>query len=102
VDEIPDGYYLNPAAYGRPAPGEWGNAPRNSITGPAQFSMNASVARTFRIGDRLNMDWRLEAFNVLNRVTYNSVNTLVGSPTFGLPSRTNDMRRLRSSVRLRF
>ena len=102
VDDAPDGYYLNPEAFTAPAAGTWGNAARNSITGPAQFSMNAAVARTFRMGDRLNLDWRIEALNVLNRVTYASVDTLVTSPIFGLPNRTNDMRRLRSSVRVRF
>jgi hypothetical protein len=102
LGDVPRGYYLNPAAYTAPRPGEWGNAPRNSITGPAQFSLNASIARTFRVGDRLNLDWRIDAINVLNEVTYSSVNTLVTSPQFGLPNRTNDMRKLRSSLRVRF
>ena len=30
----PGGLYLNPAAYAPPLPGQWGNAGRNSITGP--------------------------------------------------------------------
>ena len=29
--------FLNPAAFTAPAPGQWGNAARSSITGPAQF-----------------------------------------------------------------
>ena len=41
--DAPAGYYLNPAAYAAPAPGEWGNAGRNSVTGPAQFAFNAGV-----------------------------------------------------------
>ena len=44
------------------------------------------------MGDRLNLDWRIDATNVLNRVTYTGVNTLFGSPQFGLPNRTNTMR----------
>ncbi|MBI4266639.1 MAG: TonB-dependent receptor [Acidobacteria bacterium] len=99
---IPDGYFLNPAAYAPPAPGEWGNAGRNSVTGPAQFSLNGSVARTFRVGDRLNLDWRIDATNLLNRVTYGGVNMLVTSPQFGLPNRANTMRKLQSSLRVRF
>jgi hypothetical protein len=96
------GSYANAAAFAPPAPGQWGSAPRNSITGPATFALNAAVARTFRVGSRLNFDWRIDATNVLNRVTYASVNTLITSPQFGLPNRANDMRRLRSSIRVRF
>lgn len=97
-----EGSYANPAAFAAPVPGQWGNASRNAITGPATFSLNASVARTFRIGNRLNFDWRIDATNILNRVTYGSVTTLITSPQFGLPNRANDMRKLRSSIRLRF
>lgn len=102
LNAVPDGAYLNPAAYAPPAPGEWGTAARNSISGPAQFAMNAAVARTFRWGSRLNLDWRLDASNVLNTVTYASINGIVGSPQFGLPNRANQMRKLQSSLRLRF
>ncbi len=42
------GQHLNPAAYSAPQPGQWGTAGRNSITGPGQFSLNTSLARTFR------------------------------------------------------
>jgi hypothetical protein len=103
ADPIEDTSYANVAAFGTPATGEWGNAPRNSITGPSQFSMNASVARTFRVGERVNMDFRVDATNVLNRVTFNGIYTQINnSQLFGFPSRTNDMRRLRTSVRFRF
>jgi hypothetical protein len=96
------GYYLNPAAFAPPAAGQWGNAARNSITGPSQFSFNLGLARTFLWSARLNLEWHLDATNVLNRVTYASVNTLVGSPQFGLPDRANQMRKLQTTVRLRF
>jgi hypothetical protein len=101
-DDVADGVYLNPAAYTVPAPGQYGDAARNSVTGPAQFGLNAAVGRTFRWGNRFNIDWRIDATNVLNRVTYASVNTFVGSPQFGLPNRANQMRRLQSSLRVRF
>ncbi len=35
------GYFLNAAAYTAPAPGQWGTARRNSITGPDQFSLDS-------------------------------------------------------------
>jgi hypothetical protein len=100
--DAPDEYYLNPAAYTTPAAGEWGNAGRNSARGPAQFVVNAGITRAFPWGSRLNMDWRIDATNVLNQVTYSRVNSLVGSPQFGLPSEANQMRRVQTSLRMRF
>ncbi len=102
ADNVPDGYYLNPLAYTAPAAGEWGSAGRNSATGPRQFLLNAAVGRTFRWGERFNIDWRLDATNVLNRVTYTGVNTIVGSEQFGLPNRASQMRKIQSSLRVRF
>jgi hypothetical protein len=99
---VPAGYFLNPAAYAAPAPGAWGNAGRNALSGPKQFSLDAGIGRTFTWGDRLNLDWRLSATNVLNRVTYAAVNTIVGSPQFGLPTLANPMRKVQASLRLRF
>jgi hypothetical protein len=102
IDSTAAGYYLNPAAFAAPATGRWGTAGRNSLTGPAQFSLNAGITRSFPWRDRLNLDWRLDATNVLNRVTYTGVNALFGSPQFGLPSRANTMRRVQTTLRVRF
>ena len=46
------------------------------MAGPLQFNLNAGVSRTFFVGDRLNLDWRVDATNVLNRVTFAGVNTI--------------------------
>jgi hypothetical protein len=97
-----DGAYANRDAFIAPAAGQWGSAPRNSITGPHTFSMDASVARTFRVNNRLSLDWRIDATNVLNRVTYSGINALITSPQFGLPNRANEMRKIRTSLRMRF
>jgi trimeric autotransporter adhesin len=102
TDAAPAGFFVNPGAYTAPAPGQWGNAGRNSITGPRQFALDAGVGRSFLSGDRLTLDWRLNVTNVLNRVTYANVNTIFGSPQFGLATLANPMRKVQSSVRLRF
>src|SRR5262249_8728865 len=59
--DAPPGLHLNPAAVAAPASGEWGNAGRNSITGPSQFTMNVSMGRTFQVNDRWSLDFRLDA-----------------------------------------
>src|SRR5262249_9523053 len=101
-DAISAGSYINPLAFAAPVAGQWGSAGRNSISGPGQFLLNAGVQRTFRVGPRLDLDWRIDATNVFNRVTFASVSTLFGGPEFGLPNRANPMRRIQSSLRLRF
>jgi hypothetical protein len=98
----PPGLYLNPAAYLAPIPGQWGNAGRNTITGPSQFSLNASIGRIFRVSDRLSLDLRVDATNLLNHVTYVSWNTTINNAQFGLPTAANAMRSLQTTLRLRF
>ncbi|MGH9628229.1 MAG: TonB-dependent receptor, partial [Bryobacteraceae bacterium] len=96
------GLFLNPAAYTAPLPEQWGNAGRNSITGPAQFLLNASLGRTFRLNDRFNLDLRVDSINAFNRVNFTAWNTTVNSPQFGLPAAVNAMRSVQTSLRLRF
>jgi hypothetical protein len=93
---------LSPSSYAAPAPGQWGNAGRNSITGPPQFTITASLGRTFRVTDRINVDLRVDASNPLNYVTYPSWNTVVNSAQFGLPMTANQMRMLQTTLRMRF
>ena len=99
---IESGSYVNPAAFATPAPGTWGNVGRNSIRGPSQLSLDASLARVFRLRGRLNLEWRIAATNVLNRVTFSAVNTVISSPQFGLPTSANAMRRIQTMLRVRF
>ena len=101
---LPPGYDVNPAAFVQAPAGRWGNAGRNTITGPDQFTMNASLRRTFRLKDRYSLDVNVDATNVLNHVTFTAYNVLVNSPQFGLPSPTaiNAMRVLQTTVRVRF
>src|SRR5439155_21643368 len=83
IDAAPPGLFLNPAAFRVPAAGQWGNAGRNSIVGPGQFALNASLGRSFRLNDRYNVHLRMDASNVLNPVTFKGWNTMLTSALFG-------------------
>jgi len=98
----PVGYFLNPAAVTAPPVGAWGNAGRDSMTGPRQFSMSASMARAFRISDRLTLNLRIDAMNPLNHVVVTQLNTTVTNPLFGLPAAVNGMRGITTSLRATF
>jgi trimeric autotransporter adhesin len=97
----PPGFHLNPAAFAAPAAGQWGNAGRNSVIGPSEFNLDASMVRTFRV-ERYYLDFGITATNVLNHVTFTTWDTTVNSVQFGLPVAANAMRSMQTSLRLRF
>jgi hypothetical protein len=80
----PPGRFLNPLAYTTPPPGQWGNAARNSITGPNQFTMNGSMQRSFAD----NIDVRFDFTNVLNHPNYSGWNTTWTPPSLATPNQT--------------
>lgn len=96
------GSYANPAAFVTPAPGLWGDAGRNSIRGPATFSLDISLTRTFRFNSRFNLDWRVTATNVLNHVTFTTIDRVITSSQFGFPTNASPMRRIATSFVFRF
>ena len=95
-------HHLNLGAYEAPTPGQWGDAGRDSITGPGQFSLNSSLERTFRPTTKFNLIARFDATNLLNHAVYSSWITSINSTQFGIPASVNPMRSLQATIRLRF
>jgi hypothetical protein len=93
---------LNPAAFITPPQGEYGNAGRDTITGPTTFGLSSSAGRIFRVGERRNIDLRFDGNNVLNHVNFGSYNTTVGSAQFGILQSPNAMRSFTATLRFRF
>jgi len=90
LDDAAARVLLNPAAYTAPAPGEFGDAPRNSVSGPAQFSFDMSVARTFQLTSRLTLRLAQSTRRTCSIVRRSPVcNAVFGGPQFGLPSQVN-------------
>lgn len=102
VTDAPPGLFLNPAAYRSPAQGQWGNAGRNSITGPSQFSLNSSLGRSFLWRNHYSFDLRVDAMNLLNHVTVKNWITTVNSAQFGLPTGADAMRSILITLLFRF
>ena len=62
--------YLNRAAFADPAPGQLGNHTRNSIEGPAYWSIDLALTRRIPLGATNNLELRLETFNLLNHFNW--------------------------------
>jgi hypothetical protein len=62
-------FVLNPAAWSDPAAGQWGTAARyyNDYRSARRPDEELSLARTFRIHERVTFQIRAEFFNVFNR-----------------------------------
>jgi len=66
-------------------------------------ALNAAFGRSFQFGDtRRRLEFRFEANNVLNQVSYTNVNTVVGSTQYGLPISASAMRTCDVVMRFRF
>ena len=102
VNAAAPGQPFNYLAFTTPAAGQWGNAGRDTITGPTQFSLNGSLGRTFRVTERKSIDLRFDATNALNHVTFSSFNTTIGSNNLGLLSGPSNMRSMTATLRFRF
>jgi hypothetical protein len=97
--------FLNPAAFTLPLSFQLGNVPRSwaAVRGPINFDDNASLIKQFPIHDQLGLEFRAEAFNVLNRVNFGLPNAQVNSSTFGqITSQYNLPRNLQLALKVHF
>ncbi|MGE5205141.1 MAG: TonB-dependent receptor domain-containing protein [Chlamydiota bacterium] len=53
-------------SFALPACGTIGNAGRNSYWGPSAFTDDMSIAKNFKITERFNAQFRMDAFNIFN------------------------------------
>jgi trimeric autotransporter adhesin len=95
--------YFNLKAFTIPPAGLYGNAGRNTIPGLFQTSLNASLNRSWRLGDtRRTVQLRLSANNALNHVTIRNIGTTVNSATYGLPTAASATRSATLVLRFSF
>jgi hypothetical protein len=58
--------WFDPSCYEAQAPGFLGNIRRNSLPGPGTISADFSITKETKLTERLNMEFRAEAFNFIN------------------------------------
>lgn len=77
--------FLNVACFADPGDQQLGNAPRyfESLRLEGIRNLDAAMRKEFAIKERLRLQVRFEAFNVLNRTRFGLPNNAYGDPLFG-------------------
>ena len=65
-----DRLILNPAAFSTPAPGTFGDVPRNFLRGPNFQQFDLILNKRFRFNETTNLEFRTEIFNIFNRANF--------------------------------
>jgi hypothetical protein len=81
-------YYFNPATFAPVAdvynPSDpYGNTGRSFFHGPGRTNLDLAVAKTTPITERVNSEFRVEAFNLFNHAEFDNPNTNIFSSSFG-------------------
>jgi hypothetical protein len=95
--------YLNRAAFAQPAPGTFGNIPRNSLKGPGAWKTDLALSRLFPLGATQRLEARLEAFNLFNTFNWGNPTTNLSSGNFGrIQTMAGDPRILQFGIKYGF
>lgn len=97
--------WYNSACFAAPAPNTYGNSARGVLRGPGLVDFDVSLVKNTRLKERLNLQFRADAFNVLNTPSFSvaGINTSIGSPTAGRITSTNiDNREFQLALKLVF
>ncbi|HXQ97475.1 MAG TPA: hypothetical protein VN774_03450, partial [Candidatus Limnocylindrales bacterium] len=77
-----------------PGPGQVGNLARNIFDGPTYFNMDFALSKTIPITERMKVELKGQAFNVLNHPTFFIGDQNINSTTFGQISSTQSTPRI--------
>jgi hypothetical protein len=105
---IPAGLLFNPGAFAEPlataaAPDLYGDAGRNILIGPEFKNLDLSLSKTFRLVGDTRLQFRAEAFNVLNTVNYQVPVFQLDRSDVGRPTSTaNEAREFQFAFKLLF
>jgi hypothetical protein len=94
--------WFDTSAFAAPAYGFFGDAANGTIRGPGYTSVNTALYKTFPIHERFNLQFRVEAFNVLNHPNFNNVDTGLGDGNYGQVTSAGDPRILEFALKLFF
>lgn len=74
-----DRNFINPAAFAIPDAGTFGNFPRNELSGPSFKQVDLIVSKRFRFSETMNVEFRTEFFNILNKTNFANPSTTLNN-----------------------
>jgi hypothetical protein len=86
--DFPGGQSLNPLAFSVPPAGTQGSEGRNDIRGFGLTQVDISLARKFSLTERVGLQFRTDAFNVLNHPNFTNPLGLIDANPIFLSSRS--------------
>ena len=94
--------WFNTGVFATPPFGSFGTVGRNTLEGPGFQNVNLALLKHLPVGPDARLQFRLEAFNLFNRVNYDLPDGFLGSPTFGRILSAGAPRRLQLGLKLLF
>jgi hypothetical protein len=99
-------FWFDPTVFNanyNPAVFTYGTYPRNYLRGPHRGNLDFAVAKKTAIfGERLNGEFRVEFFNILNHAEFQLPTLNIEDPNFGQITSTYDPRIIQLALRLTF
>jgi hypothetical protein len=95
--------WFNTAAFAYPTVvGTPPTEPRGAVNGPGLWRYDLALMKNLQVVEKLNAQFRFEAFNLFNHDNPSSIGTTMGSSTFGRITNTRDGRTLQLALKLIF
>ena len=94
---------LKPGLITTPAPGQWGNFPINSLSGPSYFNIDASLIKRWAITESVKLELKTTFINVLNNANFIFGTQTFDSTSFGrITSTSGNQRQIHFTGSVRF
>ena len=77
-------FYLNPAAFSLPGPGQFGDVGRGVLRMPTIKNIDFSINKNWRVRERYGVQFRAEMFNAFNHVNLTGINNGLAFNTAGV------------------
>jgi hypothetical protein len=94
--------WLNKAAFVTANNGAWGNSGINIIEAPGLQSYDLSLAKHFKVTERVNLRFQGDFFNAPNIANFNGLNTTITSSAYGTVSSAYPPRQIQLALKLAF